>query len=137
MKTPYLIKLVSTGSDNIGQLVVAENNNLPFAVKRAYWTHDVPPNKIRGHHAHLMLEQLIVCVHGTLEMTVETSDRVRHHFALDRPNLALYIPPMCWREIKFGLGAVLLCLASSEYDETDYIRSYYDYVQLVTKAEQE
>ena len=136
MSIPHLIELASTGSDNIGQLVVAERGNLPFAVRRAYWTHDVPPNKVRGHQAHHALEQLIVCVHSTLEMTVETPDRTRYQFLLDRPSQALYIPPMCWREIRFGPAAVLLCLASLEYDEADYIRSYYDYVQLVQSTVQ-
>lgn len=136
MPIPHLIELASTGSDNIGHLVVAERGNLPFAVRRTYWTHGVPLNKIRGHHAHHALEQLIVCVHNSLEITVETPDRTRHHFILDRPSQALYIPPMCWREIKFDPDAVLLCLASLEYDEADYIRSYYDYVQLVDGATQ-
>ena len=132
MKAPHIFFLTSTGSDEIGQLVVAEHGNLPFAAKRAYWTFGVPPNKIRGHHAHHELEQLIVAVHGKIEMIVETPDRVRHTFLLDHPTKALYIPRMCWREIKFGPDAVLLCLASQEYVESDYIRSYYDFARLTT-----
>ncbi len=131
MVVPYIISLLRIGSNDIGQLAVAEGESLPFAVKRAYWTFGVPSNKIRGHHAHYDLQQLIVAVHGSLEMTVETPDRVRHVFLLDRPDQALYIPRMCWREIKFSADAVLLCLASQEYAESDYIRSYYDFVKLV------
>ena len=133
MVQPHIISLPDIGSADIGQLVVAEGDNLPFVVKRAYWTFGVPTNKIRGHHAHRALEQLIVAPHGTLELTVETPDRIRHGFVLDHPTLALYIPRLCWREIKFGPDAVLLCLASMEYAESDYIRSYYDYIRLVEK----
>lgn len=131
MAQPHILLLSDIGSADIGRLVVAEGANLPFAVKRAYWTFGVPSNKIRGHHAHYELEQLIIALHGSLEMTVETPDRVRHTFMLDHPGKALYIPRMCWREIKFGSDAVLLCLASMEYIESDYIRSYYDYIRLV------
>ena len=131
MLKPYIISLSNIGSTDIGQLAVAEGKNLPFAIKRAYWTFGVPSNQVRGHHAHYELEQLIVSLHGTLEMTVETPDRVRHSFILDHPGKVLYIPHMCWREIKFGSDAVLLCLASMEYQESDYIRSYYEYVKIV------
>ena len=131
MNNPYILSLSSTGSSDIGKLVVAEGKNLPFPVRRVYWTFGVPPDKIRGHHAHYELEQLIVAAHGTLEMVVETPDRVRHTFLLESPNQVLYIPPMCWREIRFGPNAVLVCLASAEYIEADYIRSYYDFCKVV------
>lgn len=132
MDLPRIISFPFSGSEDIGQLVVAEGNNIPFPIQRVYWTFNVPTSKIRGHHAHHQLEQLIVSVHGAIEMTVETSNRQRHTFMLNHPSKALYIPQMCWREIKFSEGAVLLCLASMEYDEADYIRSYYDFVQLVS-----
>ena len=135
MSVPRILTLPFTGSDDIGQLVVAEGENLPFPVRRVYWTFDVPPTKVRGHHAHHALEQLVVAAHGTLELTVETADRQRRSFLLDHPSKALYVPQMCWREIKFGPGAVLLCLASMEYDEADYIRSYYEFMQLVSSGE--
>lgn len=133
MDLPYMVSLPFTGSEDIGQLVVAENENLPFVVKRAYWTFDVPTAKIRGHHAHYELQQLIIAVHGVIEIIIETLDRVRHIFNLNHPSQALYVPRMCWREIKFSPNAVLLCMASMEYGEEDYIRSYYDFVQLANQ----
>lgn len=131
MPVPRIIALPFTGSTDIGQLAVAEGVNLPFNIGRVYWTFDVPASKIRGHHAHHELEQLIVAVSGTIEFVIETSDRKRHSFLLDHPAKALYIPKLCWREIKFNAGAVLVCMASLQYDEADYIRSYYDFVKLV------
>ena len=131
MNKPKIILLPDIGSVDIGQLVIAEAENLPFEVKRVYWTFDVPSDKIRGHHAHYELQQLIICMHGSLVMTIETPDRHRHTFLLDHPSKALYIPGMCWREIRFSPDSVLLCLASMVYEESDYIRSYYDYIKLV------
>lgn len=130
MVIPRIISLPFTGSTDIGQLAVAEGVNIPFKVERVYWTFDVPATKIRGHHAHHELEQLIVAVSGSIEFVIETPDRKRHSFLLDHPAKALYIPKLCWREIKFNAGAVLICLASLQYDEVDYIRSYYDFVKM-------
>ena len=131
MTIPHIISLPFTGSADIGQLAVAEGINIPFNIERVYWTFDVPATKIRGHHAHHELEQLIVVVSGSIEFVIETSDRKRHFFLLDHPAKALYIPRLCWREIKFNAGAVLVCMASLQYDEADYIRSYYDFVELI------
>ena len=133
MNSPRITSLPFTGAEDIGQLVIAEHENLPFPVRRAYWTFGVPIEKIRGHHAHHKLQQLIIALHGRLEIVVETPDRARHTFVLNHPTQALFIPQMCWREIRFGTDAVLLCPASREYDEADYIRSYYDFARLVEK----
>ena len=128
---PKIFDLPDIGSVDIGRLVIAEADNLPFEVKRVYWTFGVPTDKIRGHHAHHELQQLIICMYGSLAITIETPDRYRHTFLLDHPSKALYIPKMCWREIKFSPDSVLLCLASMVYEESDYVRSYYEYIKLV------
>ncbi|MBT9392504.1 FdtA/QdtA family cupin domain-containing protein [Hymenobacter sp. NST-14] len=133
MLHPYLLDFPSTGSAPLGHLVIAEGATLPFPVKRVYWTAGVPAEKISGNHAHHQLEQLIVAVHGTLELLVETPDRQKHHFVLEHPTQGLYVPPLCWREIKFGAQTVLMCLASQEYEETDYIRTYPEFEQLVSR----
>ena len=39
--------------DPRGNLTVAEQmKNVPFDVKRVYWTYDVPSGESRGGHAH-------------------------------------------------------------------------------------
>ena len=135
MPLPHLLDFPSNGSAEMGHLIIAEGAQLPFAVRRVYWTAEVPTTKVAGNHAHHELEQLIVAVHGTIELLVETPDRQRHSFRLDQPTQGLYVPPLCWREIRFGPGAVLMCLASQEYDEADYIRNYDDFARLVSGSE--
>ena len=50
-------------------------------------------------------------------------------FMLDRPWKGLYIPAGLWRDLEnFSGGAVLLCLASENYDTEDYIRTYDDFL---------
>ncbi|MEY4573390.1 MAG: hypothetical protein RLZ10_2680, partial [Bacteroidota bacterium] len=43
------------------------------------------------------------------------------------PKKGLYLPPFVWRDIQFSHNSVLLCLASLEYDERDYLRDYKEF----------
>ena len=122
MPLPYLLTLPQIGSAAQGLLAVAERQNLPFAVRRVYWIYEVPAGQRRGRHTHRTLEQLLVAASGEVRITLEAPDFARHTFELTHPGQALYLPPGAWREMEFGAGAVLLCLASQEYDEADYLR---------------
>jgi hypothetical protein len=62
--------------------------------------------------------------------------RQRVSVLLDRPDQALEIGPMIWREMHdFSPDAVLLVIADTAYDESDYIRNYDDF-QAIVAAEQ-
>jgi len=122
MTLPHLLTLPTHGAAASGWLTVAEHPALPFQVRRLYWIHAVPAGQERGHHTHRTLEQLFVALNGTLRITVEAPGFARHTFELTHPGQALYVPPGSWREVQFGAGAILLCLASQEYDEADYVR---------------
>ncbi|MBN2894197.1 MAG: FdtA/QdtA family cupin domain-containing protein [Bacteroidales bacterium] len=121
---PYLINLSSIGSSSLGYITVAEGmENIPFEIKRVYWTYFTPNDVERGNHAHKKLEQVIVAVSGVIKFSLEDIKGNMIEFVLDSPSKGLYIPSMYWRTIKFSHNAVLLCLASQHYDENDYIRS--------------
>ncbi|MBF9222163.1 sugar 3,4-ketoisomerase [Hymenobacter ruricola] len=124
MSVPRLIEFSKIGSPALGYITVGENSTLPFIVQRVYWTYFTPDSVIRGHHAHHDLEQLIFATSGRIEFVLEGLDGKSETFVLDSPNLGLYIPKLYWRTIKFSHNAVLMCLASMEYSEDDYIREY-------------
>lgn len=128
MKEPHLIALKAIGSSGIGYLTVAEYpSNVPFPVKRTYWTYFTPNNVERGNHGHKELEQVIIAVNGVIEFELESINGKKYSFKLDNPDTGLYIPKKYWRVIHFSHSAVLLCLASLEYDKDDYIRNYADF----------
>lgn len=119
------IDLDKIGNPSLGFITIAENSkNIPFDIKRVYWTYYTPQDVIRGGHAHKHLEQLIFAVSGVIEFNTEDQDGNKQTFILDNPSRGLYIPRLIWRDIKFSHTAVLLCLASEEYDEEDYFRDY-------------
>lgn len=123
--TPQYINFSKIGSSSLGYITVAESEkNVPFEIKRVYWTYFTPNEVTRGGHAHYDLEQVIFAVSGIIEFTTEELNGQKRTFILDNPNIGIYIPKMVWRDIKFSHNAVLLCLASKLYDESDYIRDY-------------
>ena len=129
MKEPELIQLRKIGKPSLGYISVVENNdNIPFEIKRVYWTYFTPNHVERGNHAHKILQQLIVAVSGIIEFVLIDKKGNKQKYILDNPNIGLYIPEGYWREIKFSHSAVLLCLASEKYDEEDYIRNYEEFI---------
>lgn len=121
---PYLLPFTTIGSTDLGYIAVAENSALPFPIKRTYWIYYTPETVARGHHAHHELQQVVVAVHGRIEFVLENVAGEKTTFLLEKPDVGLFIPEMHWRTINFSHDAVLLCLASTEYNEADYIRSF-------------
>ena len=112
------------GNPSLGFISIAEKQDLPFVPKRIYWTYYTPEDVERGGHSHFDLQQILLAVAGKIEVTTELLDGQKLHFILDKPNMGLYIPKMCWRTMKYTHNAVQICIASNEYDEKDYIRDY-------------
>ena len=58
--------------DERGHLVSFEEKiDVPFEIKRVYYMFDTKPGVVRGMHAHKSLEQLLVCVHGSVKKVIE------------------------------------------------------------------
>jgi hypothetical protein len=49
---------------------------------------------------------------------------------LDNPRTGVVIPPFCWHTMQYSHNAVQIAFASTEYDESDYIRDYTVFQQL-------
>ena len=110
---------------------VEETRHVPFDIKRVYYLYDVPGGEGRGGHAHVELEQLIIAASGSLDVVLDDG-YVRHRFHLNRSYFGLYVPKMMWREMdNFSSSSVCLVLASTFYDESDYIRDYQEFVRRV------
>ncbi|GHV44573.1 dTDP-6-deoxy-3,4-keto-hexulose isomerase [Spirochaetia bacterium] len=112
-----------------GNLTVVENSlNIPFDVRRVYYLYDVPSGESRGGHAHKELRQLIVAVSGSFNVVLYDG-KVKRTITLNRPFCGLIVVPGIWRELDdFSSGSVCLVLASRQYDESDYIREYQDFL---------
>ncbi|RFP64168.1 WxcM-like domain-containing protein [Hymenobacter lapidiphilus] len=124
---PRLLDFSRTGSQAIGYLTVTQNSELPFTIRRVYWTYQVPTDTMRGGHAHHDLKQVVFAVNGQIGLTLEGIRGDKYTFTLNQPDQGLYIPRLYWGAITFSTNAVLMCLASEEYLEADYIREYAEF----------
>jgi len=122
-------------SDLRGELSVGElGGALPFEPRRFFTVSRVPTRDVRGEHAHKRLHQVLVCVHGECSLVVDDGEN-RLEVQLDRPSLAVHVPPLVWGiQYRFSPDAVLLVLASEPYDPDDYIRDYDEFIGLVGKG---
>jgi dTDP-4-dehydrorhamnose 3,5-epimerase-like enzyme len=128
-----LIELPKHG-DQRGMLVFGQQpDHIPFPVKRFFALYDVAANASRGGHAHHQQYQFMVMLVGSATIIVDNSaSRVR--VRLDRPNIALHVPPMLWLDLEnFSAGAVCMVLASDVYSEADYIRDRSAFLSLAAK----
>jgi hypothetical protein len=112
-------------TDQRGSLGFAEaGKDIPFGIRRIYYLYDVPTAAQRGGHAHKALHQVLIALHGAVDVTLDDGKDTRT-FRLNRPDLGLYVCPMIWRDLShFSAGAICLVLASEVYDEADYYRDY-------------
>ncbi|MGD1839687.1 MAG: FdtA/QdtA family cupin domain-containing protein [Thermonemataceae bacterium] len=126
LNQPYLIELKTQGTDDTGLLTVAEQTgDIPFDIKRVYWTYGVPEDHTRGHHAHFTTQQVLVAAAGTIIVELEgVTDKEKTTFVLDSPQVGLYIPPKTWRILQYFDNAIQIVFASIDYSEEDYIRNY-------------
>ncbi len=127
MKNVKMIPL-DVHSDSYGKLTPIEGReSIPFDIQRVYYIYEVDQDVRRGFHSHKNLEQVLICVHGSVKILLKTPDEEKT-VVLDNPSQGLYIGPDIWREMyDFSCGAVLLVLASEHYDVSDYIRDYQQY----------
>lgn len=113
--------------DERGSIAVVEKEVLPFPIKRVYYLYDVPSDSYRGGHAHKEQESVIIALSGSFEVIVDDGTS-KKRIMLNKPTQGLYIPTDIWREIdNFSSGSVCLVLASTHYNESEYIRDYQDF----------
>lgn len=83
---------------------------------------------LRGKHAHKALTQVLVCLRGACRVTCDDGE-ARREVSLDRPEVALTIPPGIWAEQHYvSPDSLLMVLCDLPFDESDYIRDYGEFI---------
>ena len=116
--------------DERGKLVVIEGGeSIPFEVKRVFYIYDSDASVIRGQHANVESEFVLINVAG--QSKVRLTDWLEEFIVeLNRPMMGVYIPRLIWKDMDdFSPDSVLLVLASTHYDGKEYVRNYEDYLK--------
>ena len=107
---------------------------VPFDVRRIYYIHGTQAGVSRGFHAHKNLEQVIIAISGSFELSLKGENGIETLKVSD-PSEGVLISSCVWREMhNLSDDCVILVLASEPYNESDYIRDYkvyLDYVRMV------
>ena len=117
--------------ENDGSLVPIESNyDIPFPIKRIFYVYGAKDTAVRGEHAHRTTKQLLICVHGKIEVLCD--DGVNNKkYLLETPQQGLFIPEMIWDEQRYmSEDAVLLVLSNTYYDSKDYIEDYDEFLMI-------
>jgi dTDP-4-dehydrorhamnose 3,5-epimerase-like enzyme len=131
MAKPYLIEFEKHGNPEIGYLSVAQfQNNIPFEIKRIFWTYGTPEEIIRGRHAHHKTEMVLIAMQGTIIVNTEDLQGNIETFKLEDPNTGLYIPVKFWHTMQYHFSALQLVITSTEYQPKDYIRDYNEFKKM-------
>lgn len=132
MKSRFQEATINYISDERGELgILQTGSDIPFTVKRVYFIRNVPAQIARGFHAHKKLQQLLICIAGTVDILLESGDEQRC-FNLAPTSSAIYLNGLVWREMRnFSEDAILLVLCDREFSEDDYIRDYALFKELV------
>ncbi len=120
--------------DSRGNLsFIEEDTHLPFKIRRVYWISDVPGGELRGGHAFRETEEMIVALSGSFDVVLH--DGVNEYkYSLNRSYYGVFVPRMMWRMLEnFSTNSLALIIASTDYDEDDYIRDFKEFKNLKNK----
>ncbi|MBE5870545.1 MAG: WxcM-like domain-containing protein [Lachnospiraceae bacterium] len=114
--------------DERGKLVVVEGGqSIPFDIKRVFYIYGSDSTVVRGQHANRESEFMLINVAGKSKVRI-TDSKEEIIVELNRPMMGVYIPKMIWKDMyDFSADSVLLVLASTHYDGSEYIRDYEEY----------
>ena len=120
--------------DERGKLVVAEGElDIPFSIQRVFYIYGSDDSVVRGQHANRNSEFVLINVAGSSKVMI-TDGQNREVVTLSRPMEGLFIPKMVWKEMyDFSPDSVLLVLASTHYDGSEYIRDYNEYKKIIAE----
>ena len=114
-----------------GNLIPLESNrDITFPINRVFYVFGVHNQNDRGKHSHHKTKQVFISINGSIDVLCDDgNDKVTYN--LKEKNQALYLPEMIWDEITFhSKDSILLSIASTYYDTSDYISDYEEFKRL-------
>jgi hypothetical protein len=124
---PLIIHLPKNLDERGNLSFIEEEKHIPFKIERVYYIYDVPGGEKRGGHAYKTLKEFIIALSGSFDVVLDNGKEIRT-YSLNRSYYGLYVPNMIWRSLEnFSTNSLCLILASTKYNEDDYILEYEDF----------
>jgi dTDP-4-dehydrorhamnose 3,5-epimerase-like enzyme len=114
---------IQTFKDSRGVLTVLDQV-IPFQIERLFYIYSVDDSE-RGGHRHIETYQAAICIQGSCTISNHDGEQLEV-FELDSPSKCLILEPTDWHIMhNFSPDAILLVLASTQFDPSDYIYEPY------------
>ncbi|MEP7229605.1 MAG: FdtA/QdtA family cupin domain-containing protein [Ginsengibacter sp.] len=125
MNIPKIIQLPKI-ADPRGNLTFLQSpDQVPFEIKRVFWTYDIPGGEQRGGHAYYKQHELIIALSGSFDVVITNRNGKKDVFSLNRSYYGLFVPAKTWRHMEnFSTNSLGLHLSSMQFKPSDYIRDY-------------
>ncbi len=124
-----VIDLPKIGDERGNLSIIEQLKQVPFEIKRVYWIYDVPGGLDRGEHAYKKNQEFIVALSGSFDVVLDDG-KERNVYSLNRSYKGLYVPAGMWRRMtNFSTNSLALVLSSTEYDVSDYIMDYNEFLK--------
>lgn len=116
---------VPGATDERGSINFLEpGKGIDFEPKRLFYLHHIAPGQWRARHGHRRTQLVVIAVSGSCRTHLDDGTD-KESVTLDEASKGLYIGPWVWHELTdFAPGTVIVVLASTPYDEADYLRDY-------------
>jgi hypothetical protein len=125
MNSPYIIQFPKIVDPRGNLTFLQYPHQIPFEIRRVFWTYDVPGGEQRGGHAYHEQHEIIIALSGSFDVIITNKNDEKEVFNLNRSYYGLYVPAQNWRHMEnFSTNALGLHLSSMQFDVSDYIRDY-------------
>lgn len=125
LDVPRIIELPRILDPRGNLTFLQHSSQIPFEIKRTFWTYDVPGGEVRGGHAYYKQQELIIALSGSFDVILTNVDGTIKKYSLNRSYYGIYLPALTWRHIEnFSTNALSLHISSELFSQEDYLRDF-------------
>ena len=128
-KKHYIINLKEFGDERGSLVVLEENKEFPFPIRRVFYNFNTGPTVSRGNHANKKSRFGFISLQGSCVVEVDDGFE-KTEYTLNTPFQCLFVDKMLWKSMKgFSADNILLIISDKTYDSKEYIYDYYSFIQ--------
>jgi len=108
--------------DERGILLPFDFNDMPFKPCRSFVITGSSAGTVRGCHGHHTAQQMLVCLHGRIEILMRDSNQ-EVSLVLEPNSFGLIFGPRVWcQQTYVHAGSILLVFTDEPYSSASYIK---------------
>ena len=121
--------------NNGGYMIIEGLKDVPFEIKRVFYIFGKGNvGTVRGKHSNRKSEFVLFNIKGKSKVKTIDENRQEVVYELNKPNQAVYLPKMVWKEMyDFSEDSVLMVLTNEYYDAAEYIRDFDEFSEEMKK----